>query len=191
LAPVDGATLGSGNAGLALGADSASPSASRLLFSRSIRATSVANRWSRFFGLRDRRLRLRCWFCGCLAPQRAHEGSDLVAGAGKDDRPARFVQRRGGQQRGCDLQLVGCEGGDEARLGRSSGDAPCRRSTYRPRHGTGTGADHRQCGIEQGGIELVVRAGQEVDKLAPAHGPIVRVRDRLSHYRPKAVIETH
>ena len=42
-----------------------------------------------------------------------------------------------------------------------------------------------------GRIEFVVRAGQQVDELAPADGPVVGIRDRLGHHRPEAVIETH
>ncbi len=41
------------------------------------------------------------------------------------------------------------------------------------------------------GIELVMRARKKVDELAPADGPVVRIRDRLGHYRPEAVVETH
>ncbi len=53
------------------------------------------------------------------------------------------------------------------------------------------GADHGQRGIEQGRIDFVMRAGQQVDQLAPADGPVVRIRDRLGHHRPQAVVETH
>ncbi len=41
------------------------------------------------------------------------------------------------------------------------------------------------------GIDFVMRARQQIDELAPADGPVVRVRDRLDHHCPQAVVETH